>query len=101
MLGVVCLQTGRAEGLLSPRLNTDVANVFLREFSATLSAAERAVLLWGGAGYHVSRRLCVPENVTPLRLSAYSSELNTVENLWHYLKSHYWSNRVDEDYEAL
>ena len=24
-----------------------------------------------------------------------------MENLWHYLKSHYWSNRVHENYEAL
>jgi hypothetical protein len=24
-----------------------------------------------------------------------------VENLWHYLRSHYWSLRVYRDYEAL
>ena len=23
-----------------------------------------------------------------------SPELNPVENLWHYLRSHYWSNRL-------
>jgi hypothetical protein len=43
----------------------------------------------------------VPENVTPLQLLAYSSELNPIENLWHYWKSHYWSNRADADCEAL
>ncbi len=31
----------------------------------------------------------------------YSLELDTVENLWHCLKSHYWSNSVYEDYGAL
>jgi hypothetical protein len=101
VLGMVCPETGQAEGLLSPRLNTDVINVFLREFSATLSAEEHAVMLWDGAGFHTSNRLCMPEIVTPLKLPAYSPELNPIENLWHYLKSHYWSNRAYDDYEAL
>jgi transposase len=101
VLGMVCPETGQAEGLLSPRLNTDVINVFLREFSATLSAEEHAVMLWDGAGFHTSKRLSVPENVTPLKLPAYSPELNPIENLWHYLKSHYWSNRAYDNYEAL
>ncbi|MCA9075808.1 MAG: hypothetical protein KDA93_12295, partial [Planctomycetaceae bacterium] len=26
---------------------------------------------------------------------------NPIENLWHYLKSHFWSNRTYADYEAL
>jgi transposase len=101
VLGMVCPETGQAEGLLSPRLNTDVINVFLRGFSATLSAEEHAVMVWDGAGFHTSKQLCMPENATPLQLPAYSPELNPIENLWHYLKSHYWSNRAHADYEAL
>lgn len=31
----------------------------------------------------------------------YSPELNPIENLWHYLKSHYWSNRAYDNHEAL
>jgi hypothetical protein len=27
--------------------------------------------------------------------------LNPMENLWHYKRSHCWSNRVCRDYEAL
>ena len=38
------------EGLLSPRLNTDVINVFLEQFAATLTEDEHAVMLWDGAG---------------------------------------------------
>ena len=101
VLGTVCPETGQAEGLLSPRLNTDVINAFLREFSATLPAEEHAVMLWDGAGFHTGKQLSMPENVTPIQLPAYSPELNPIENLWHYLKSHYWSNRAYSDYEAL
>lgn len=101
VLGAVCPQTGHAEGLLSPRLNTDVINVFLHEFSATLASNEHAVMIWDGAGFHTSNTVEVPENVTLVQLPPYSPELNPMENLWHYLKSHYWSNRFHEDYEAL
>jgi transposase len=101
VLGAVCPETGRGEGLLSPRLNTKVVEVFLREFSSTLTPDEHAVMLWDGAGFHTSPKLRVPGNITLLQLPPYSPELNPMENLWHYLKSHYWSNRAYADYEEL
>ncbi len=56
---------------------------------------------WDGAGFHTSQKLRVPANVTLIQLPAYSPELNPLENLWHYLKSHYWSNRAYANYEEL
>lgn len=101
VLGAVCPQTGQGEGLISPRLNTAVVNLFLEQFSASLSPLDHAVMIWDGAGFHTSKQLRVPQNITLLRLPAYSPELNPIENLWHYLKSHFWSNRAYQDYEAL
>jgi transposase len=43
----------------------------------------------------------VPPNVSLIGLPPYSPELNPVENLWHYLRSHHWSHRGYLDYEAL
>ena len=60
-----------------------------------------AVLLWDGAGYHISDGLRIPKNVSLIQLLPYSPELNPVENLWHYLRSHYWSLRVYRAYEEL
>ena len=101
VLGIVSPQTGRAAGLISPRLNTDVVNVFLREFSQTLASDEQAVIIWDGAGFHTSKKLLVPENITLVQLPPDSPELNPLENLWNYLKSHFWSNRAYDSYEAL
>jgi transposase len=101
VLGAVCPDTGQAEGLLSPRLNTAVVNLFLEQFSAALASQDHAVMVWDGAGFHTSKQLRVPDNITLVPLPAYSPELNPVENLWHYLKSHYWSNRAYADYDAL
>jgi transposase len=101
VLGAVCPETGHAEGLLSPQLNAKIVSEFLRQFSQTITAGEHAVMLWDGAGFHTTKQLCLPENITVVTLPAYSPELNPIENLWHYLKSHCWSNRTYEDYDAL
>lgn len=101
VLGAVCPETGHSDGLLSPQLNTKIVNIFLQQFSQTLAADEHAALIWDGAGFHTSGELNVPANVTIIQLPAYSPELNPIENLWHYLKSHYWSNRAYADYADL
>lgn len=101
VLGAVCAETGHAEGLLSPQLNARIVNLFLEQFSQTLGPDEHAAMIWDGAGYHVSGQLKVPPNVTIIQLPAYSPELNPIENLWHYLKSHFWSNRAYDDYDDL
>jgi len=101
VIGAVCPETGRAEGLLSPRLNVDVINVFLSEFSVRLPEDEHAVMIWDGAGFHTGKKVVVPDNVTVIVLPPYSPELNPIENLWHYLKSHYWSNRTYANYDSL
>ena len=101
VIGAVCPETGQAEGLLSPRLNIDVINIFLEQFSQTLAEDEHAVMVWDGAGFHRAKHLKVPTNVTLILLPPYSPELNPIENLWHFLKSHHWSNRAYEDFEHL
>ena len=58
-------------------------------------------MIWDGAGFHRAKHLKVPANVTLVTLPPYSPELNPIENLWHFLKSHHWSNRVYEDFEQL
>jgi transposase len=102
VLTAVCPATGRAEGLVAPKLNTGVVQSFLDQLSATIPAGTHVVLVWDGAGYHsASRSLVVPPNLTPVTLPPYSPELNPVERLWLYLRQHHWSNRVYRDIDAL
>jgi len=61
----------------------------------------RVVLILDRAGWHTSPRLKVPENITLLHQPSYSPELNPVENLWHWLRSHNLSNRVYRDTDHL
>jgi transposase len=101
VLMAVCTATGTASALIMPELNTAVVNLFLEQFSHGLPTGVHAVLIWDGAGFHTGKDLVVPGNVSLIRLPPYSPELNPVENLWHYLRSHHWSNREYEGYTGL
>lgn len=101
VFAAVCPETGASEGLISPQLNTNSVNAFLKQFSTRLASDEHAVMLWDGAGFHRGKKLQMPANITPITLPAYSPELNPIENLWHYLKSHHWSNRAYANAEEL
>src|SRR5436305_1585210 len=97
----VCAATGAASALIMPALNTEVVNLFLEEFSRGLPAGVHAVLIWDGAGFHTGADVVMPSNVSLIQLPPYSPELNPVENLWHYLRAHHWSNREYEGYKGL
>lgn len=101
VLGAVCPATGQSAGLLAPYLNTSIVNRFLAQLAEELAPEVHAVMLWDQAGFHTANALKVPANVTLIELPPYSPELNPVENLWHYLRSHFWSNRDYENYDAL
>jgi transposase len=97
----VCPETGEACGLITPKINTDTMNIFLEQFSRELPPGVHAVMVLDRAGWHTAKSLNEPANVTLLYLPPKSPELNPVENLWHYLRSHYWSNRLYETWEDL
>ena len=93
--------TGVSVALQAPYVNTATFNVFLEMLSEELGPKDHAVLVMDQAGWHKARALIVPENITILYLPPYSPELNPVERLWAYLRSHYLANRAFDDYQHL
>ncbi len=93
--------TGASVALQAPHVNTGTMSVFLRMVSEALGPREHAVLIMDQAGWHKAKKLVVPDNITVLYLPPYSPELNPVERLWAYLRSHYLSNRAYEGYDHL
>lgn len=87
--------------MLAPTVNTHYMNEHLRFISEQVGDARHVVLVLDQAGWHVAGALKVPSNITLLRLPPYSPELNPIERVWAYLKSHYLSNRVFVDYDEL
>ena len=74
---------------------------FLDHFAATIGQDEHAVMVLDQAGWHDSRALSVPANVTLVPLPPYSPELNPVERMWLYLKERFLSHRLHNDYDAI
>jgi transposase len=69
-------------------------NHHLCEISSQVAADSHAVVILDGASWHKSHGLVVPGNITLLALPPYSPELNPVERIWHYLRSHWLANSV-------
>ena len=93
--------TGASSAMLAPTVNTDYMNEHLRFISNEAGHDTHVVLVLDQAGWHVAKTLRVPDNITLLHLPPYSPELNPIERVWAYLKSHYLSNRVFIDYDDL
>lgn len=101
VLGAACPETGQTVGLLAPYLNTQMVNGFFREFEKEVDPDVHVVMFWDQAGFHMSKDLRPPPNLTLIPLPPYSPELNPIENLWHYLRSHHLSNRQYSGYDDL
>jgi DDE superfamily endonuclease len=93
--------TDNAFALVLPHANTAAMQVFLHRFSETLAGDEHAAMVLDQAGWHGSKALAVPANITLVPLPSYSPELNPVERVWLYLKERFLSHRLLADYEAI
>jgi hypothetical protein len=83
-----------AAALIMPICNTAAMNHHLSEISSQVAVDAHAVVILDRAGWHRSQGLVVPANITLLELPPYSPELNPVERIWHYLRSHWLANTV-------
>ena len=71
------------------------------EISRRVAPGAHAVLVMDRAGWHVTSKLAMPANITPILLPSKSPELNPVENIWQFLRDNWLSNRVFTSYENL
>lgn len=91
--GVANPWTGRNFSLLLPKANTDCMNVFIQELVKDFED-KRIILVLDGAGWHKSKDLLIPNNITLVFLPPYSPELNPVERLWLHIKHHTIRSRI-------
>ena len=101
LFGAVNPLTGESSALLGSDGQHGVHEPSSAVHQRTGRADKHVILVLDRAGWHVAKALQVPENITLLHLPPYSPELNPVERLWAYLRSHYLSNRVYRDYDDL
>jgi transposase len=93
--------SGASSAMLAPTANTDYMNAHLAFISRQAGPDKHVVLILDQAGWHVATGLKLPDNITLLHLPPYSPELNPIERIWSFLKSHRLSNRVFVDHDDL
>jgi transposase len=94
LFGSVCPVSGKCHGWRMPYANTWMMNLYLQDFALQLPQEVHALLVMDGAGWHHSKELAIPANVSILLLPAYSPELNPVELIWRQLRQRKLSNRL-------
>lgn len=94
IFGAVCPAQGQAAGLILPCANSEGLELHLAEISKHVPADRHALVIMDQAGWHHTKNMQVPENISIIHLPPYSPELNAQENIWQHLKDAYLSNRV-------
>jgi transposase len=93
--GAVNPLSGQRVGLILPACNTEGMNLFLQTLRVEVDPKVHIVLVLDQAGWHRSKGLILPSDMTLLPLPPYSPQLNPVERLWKYLKETYLNHRLD------
>ncbi len=73
----------------------------LAEIAKAVAPGAQAVVLLDQAGWHLSAKLPVPDNITLVSLPPKSPELNPTENIWQFMRDNWLSNRVFASYDDI
>ena len=78
----------------------------LAEIAQAVAPRAHAVVLLDRAGWHLSKRLKIPANITLVPLPAKAPKLNPVENVWQFhvwqfLRDNWLSNRIFTSYPDI
>jgi transposase len=86
-------QEGDSFSLFLPWVNTEMMNLYLEQLSLAYPELE-IMLIMDQAGWHVSKKIKLPDNILIESLPPYSPELNPAEKLWQWLKFHVCRNHL-------
>lgn len=101
IFGAICPIEGKGAALVLPTCNTEAMNLHLAEIATEIAPGKHAILLLDQAGWHMSRHLVVPPNITLVPLPSKCPELNPQENVWQFMRDNWLSNRVFKSYDDI
>ena len=101
IFGAVCPAENKGAAIIMQTCDTEAMNLHLQEISFHVEEDAYAILFMDGAAWHKSKKLIFPNNITPIIIPAYSPEMNPAECIWHYIRSHWLSNQIFLDINAV
>ncbi|MGV1898634.1 MULTISPECIES: IS630 family transposase [Rhizobium/Agrobacterium group] len=101
IFGAICPEQGKGAGLILPFCNTETMSLHLAEIALAVAPGAHAVVLMDQAGWHMTDKLEVPDNISIIALPAKCPELNPVENVWQFMRDNWLSNRVFTSHDNI
>ena len=101
LFGAVCPSRDTGVALIMPYADTEAMQAHLDAIGRAVSPDAHALLILDKAGWHTTRKLRPPDNVSLVPLPPACPELNAAENIWQYLRQNYLGNRVFANYTAI
>jgi transposase len=101
LFGAVCPTRETGVALIMPHADTEAMQKHIDEIGRAVAPGAHALVILDKAGWHTTRKLKLPNNITLVPLPPACPELNAAENIWQYLRQTYLSNRVFDSYTAI
>ena len=101
VFGAVCASRDTGVALIMPQADTEAMQAHLDAIGKAVTPGAHALLILDKAGWHTTRKLKPPANVTLVPLPPACPELNAAENIWQYLRQTYLANRVFASYSDI
>ena len=101
IFGAICPKEGKGAALILPRCNTEAMTLHLAETATEIAPGRHAIVLLDQAGWHVSKQLVIPPNITLVPMPPKCPELNPQENVWQFMRENWLSNRTFKSYADI
>jgi hypothetical protein len=101
LFGAVCPAQAKGAALVMPYADTEAMNAHLAEIAKSVAKGAHGVVVLDGAGWHDSKDLVRPKNLTLITQPPHAPEVNPVENVWEYLRQNKLAARLYETYEDI
>ena len=102
IFGAICPARGVGAAVITPTVNTECMNLHLAEISTQVTPGAVAAIICDGAGWHQSGgELSLPSNIVLVPLPPYAPELNSMENVWDYLRANKLSSGIWDSYDEI
>jgi hypothetical protein len=96
----VCPALGKMTSLILPMANTEMMNIFLGQVAEDFPEYF-ILMLVDQAGWHISQKLKVPDNIKLIPLPPRSPELNPAEHIWEELREKNFANKAFESLDEV
>jgi len=102
IFGAICPDRAIGAAIITPAANTECMNHHLAAISTRVAPGTIAAVICDGAGWHAKGKdLKVPANIVLVPLPPYAPELNSMENVWAYLRNNKLSAGVWDTYDEI